>query len=100
MGLDGILKSKKLNPSLKANNPKDARFGDGQYLSNISPGAMKCAQLSKCFIRQPFQGSKFKNYVEIDFTGLNVTKGRHGVFVLPNNKPLHLTNRIVSSRAN
>jgi len=94
------LKSKKLNPSLKANNPKDARFGDGQYLSDISPGSMTCAQLSRYFIGQPFQGNKFKNYVEIDVTGLNVTKGRDGVFVLPNNKPLDLTNRILSSGAN
>ena len=99
-GLDGILSSKKLNPSLKANNPKDARFGDGQYLSDIAPGTKTCAQLSRCFIGQPFQGNKFKNYVEIDVTDLNVVKGRDGVFVLPNDKPLDLTNRILGSGAN
>lgn len=32
-GLNGILESNELRPSLKANNPKDARYGDGQYLS-------------------------------------------------------------------
>ncbi|MEI3614626.1 HYD1 signature containing ADP-ribosyltransferase family protein [Pseudogracilibacillus sp. SO30301A] len=31
-GLNGILSSNKLNPSLKTNNPKDVRYGDGQYL--------------------------------------------------------------------
>lgn len=99
-GLDGILSSKKLNPSLKANNPKDARFGDGQYVSGIAPGTMTCAQLSRCSIGQPFQGNKFKNYVEIDVTGLNVQKGRNGVFVILNDKPLDLVNRILSSGAN
>ena len=99
-GLDGILNSKKINPSLKANNPKDARFGDGQYLSDIAPGTKTCAQLSRCFIGQPFQGKKFKNFVEVDVTGLNVVKGRDGVFVVPNNKPLDITNRVISSGAN
>ena len=36
-GMEGIISSQKLNPSLKANNPKDARYGNGQYLSNIKP---------------------------------------------------------------
>ncbi len=35
-GMNGIVESKKLNPSLKANNPKDARYGDGQYLFDIN----------------------------------------------------------------
>ncbi|WP_044617279.1 HYD1 signature containing ADP-ribosyltransferase family protein [Gynuella sunshinyii] len=95
-----MLSSKKSNPSLKANNPKDARFGDGQYLSDIAPGTKSCAQLSRCFIGQPFQGNKFKNYVEVDVKGLNVQKGRDGVFVIPNDKPLDLTNRIRGSGAN
>ena len=34
-GHAGIMQSKTLRASLKANNPKDARFGDGQYLSDI-----------------------------------------------------------------
>lgn len=33
-------------------------------------------------------------------TDLNVVKGRDGVFVLPNDKPLDLTNRILGSGAN
>ena len=26
-----------IKPSLKANNPKDARYGDGQYFSDLNP---------------------------------------------------------------
>ena len=99
-GLEGILNSNKLNPSLKANNPKDARYGNGQYLSDISPGTMANAQLSRRFIANPFQGNKFKNYVAIDVTGLKVIKGRSGVFVIPNEKAIGIGGRIRSVGAN
>ncbi|MBH8609424.1 HYD1 signature containing ADP-ribosyltransferase family protein [Thermoactinomyces sp. CICC 10521] len=95
-GLKGILSSKKLNPSLKANNPKDARYGDGQYLSDIKPGTKRPGQLSAAFIRIPWQGRKFDHYIEIDVTGLKVVKGRENVFVIPNVVPLDISNRIVS----
>ncbi|MFC4627051.1 HYD1 signature containing ADP-ribosyltransferase family protein [Promicromonospora alba] len=94
-GLEGILKSKELMPSLKARNPSDARYGDGQYLSDIAPGSKTCAQLSRCFIGQPFQGQRFKNYVEIDTTGLEVTKGRDNVFVVPGDQALDIAGRIL-----
>lgn len=35
-GLQGILDSCEINPSLKATNPNDARYGDGQYFSDIN----------------------------------------------------------------
>ena len=38
-GLAGILDTGTLNPSLKANNPKDARYGNGQYFTDIAPGS-------------------------------------------------------------
>lgn len=99
-GLDGITSSQKLNPSLKANNPNDVRYGNGQYLSDIVPGAKTNAQLSREFLNIPFQGKKFKNYVEIDVTDLPVKKGRDGVFVVPNETPLDLTGRIINSGSN
>jgi hypothetical protein len=36
----------------------------------------------------------------IDVSGLNVIKGRAGVFLIPNEGPLDLTGRIVSSGGN
>jgi len=94
-GLNGILESKSLNPSLKANNPKYARYGNGQYLSDVLPGSRTNAQLSHDFLGIPFQGKKFENYIAIDTTGLNVVKGREGVFVILNEGPLDITNRII-----
>jgi hypothetical protein len=52
------------------------------------------------FLGLPFQGKRFKNYVEIDVTDLSVNKGRDGVFVVPNEKPLDLSGRIVGSGSN
>ncbi|MDG4831587.1 HYD1 signature containing ADP-ribosyltransferase family protein [Solwaraspora sp. WMMD1047] len=99
-GHDAILASGELRPSLKANNPKDARYGDGQYLTDIKPGTKTLGQLSAAFLRVPWAGRKFTHYIEIDVRGLEVVQGRPGVFVVPNSGPLDLTGRIVSSGRN
>lgn len=93
--MNGIVESKKLNPSLKANNPKDARYGDGQYLSNIKPNTQTPVSLAEKFINVPNK-YKYTHYVEIDATDLDVIQGREGVFVIPNKSPLDLTDRIIS----
>jgi RHS repeat-associated protein len=95
-GLLAILESGDLWPSLKQNNPKDARYGNGQYLSDIIPGTKSPAYLSQQFLRIPYQGQKYTHYLEIDVTGLNIIAGRPGVFVIPNEDPLDLTDRIIS----
>ncbi|WP_443047541.1 HYD1 signature containing ADP-ribosyltransferase family protein [Streptomyces sp. KMM 9044] len=84
--MNGIVGSKKLNASTKEASPKDVRYGDGQYLSDVAPGAKTCAQLSRCFLGHPFSGRRFTNYVEIDVRGLNVVKGR-------DNEPFSVTSR-------
>ncbi|WP_276203561.1 HYD1 signature containing ADP-ribosyltransferase family protein [Paenibacillus fonticola] len=95
-GANGIFDSNQLNPSLKANNPKDVRYGDGQYLSDIAPETKTPAQLAKQFINVPNK-YKYTHYVEIDVSGLEVIKGRDGVFVIPNETALDLIGRIVRS---
>ncbi|MGW7433212.1 HYD1 signature containing ADP-ribosyltransferase family protein [Streptomyces sp. NPDC054861] len=99
-GHDGIISSGEMRPSLKANNPKDARYGDGQYLTDIQPGTKTLGQLSAAFLRVPWAGRKFTHYIEIDVRGLDVVEGRPGVFVIPNSGPLDLTGRIVGSGRN
>ncbi|MBD2794188.1 hypothetical protein ID857_18350 [Xenorhabdus sp. CUL] len=94
-GLDGILNSQKLNPSLKANNPKDARYGDGQYFSDILPKSKRNGQLSHAFLGMPYQGRKFENYIAIDVRGLDIVNGRKGVFVNLSDKPLDISGRII-----
>ncbi|MEV6348071.1 LamG-like jellyroll fold domain-containing protein [Actinoplanes sp. NPDC051851] len=95
-GMNGIVGSGSMRPSLKANNPKDARYGDGQYLTTIGPGTKTGGQLSAAFIRVPWGARKFTHYVEIDATGLNIQYGRNGVLVHPSGSDLDLAGRIVS----
>jgi RHS repeat-associated protein len=97
IGLDGIRASEELKPSLWKVGTKDVRYGNGQYLSDIAPGEMTPAQLSRAFLNQPFQGAKFTNFIEIDVSGLKVIQGRSGVFVVPNEVPLNLSGRIINS---
>nr|WP_231905188.1 HYD1 signature containing ADP-ribosyltransferase family protein [Streptomyces sp. SID5468] len=89
-----IVDSQELSPSLKANNPKDARYGDGQYLTDIAPGTKTQGQLSAAFLRVPWAGQKFTHFIEIDVTGLDIVEGRPGVFLIPNSGNLDLTGRI------
>jgi RHS repeat-associated protein len=96
-GMKGILESETLNPSLKALNPNDVRYGNGQYLSDIAPGTMTPAQLSRAFINNPFQGARYTNFIEINTANLNVIQGRPGVYVIPNEVPLDLSGRITNS---
>ncbi len=100
VGMQGIVDSGKLNPSLRSVNPADARYGNGQYLSDIAPGTRTCAQLSRCFLGQPFQGQRFTNFVEVNVDGLEVLQGRPNVFVVPGEAPLDLSGRIVGFGAN
>ncbi|MEU1883170.1 HYD1 signature containing ADP-ribosyltransferase family protein [Streptosporangium sp. NPDC020072] len=98
--LAGILKSRRLNPSLARPDTNDARYGDGQYVSDIPPGSRSASQLSLCFLRVPYAVRRFTHYVEVDVTGLEVVYGREHVFVIPSREPLDLTSRIVSWGSN
>jgi RHS repeat-associated protein len=97
-GYEGILESNELRASLKADNPKDARFGDGQYLSDIQPGTKTSGQLSYAFVRVPWAGHKFSHFIEVDVRGLEVMRSveRPDVYVIPNQGSLDLTGRIVT----
>jgi hypothetical protein len=96
-GMEGIKSSGVINPSTAAKNPRDVRYGDGQYFSDIAPGTKTPAQLSKAFINNPYQGKKFNHFVAINVEGLEVTQGRPGVYVIRNTTPLDVSTRIVGS---
>ncbi|MFZ3596466.1 putative T7SS-secreted protein [Streptomyces sp. BH104] len=96
-GYNGILESNELRASLKADNSKDARFGDGQYLSDIQPGTKTPGQLSYSFVRVPWAGHKFTHYIEIDVRGLDLMRSieRPDVYVIPNQQALNIAERII-----
>jgi hypothetical protein len=93
-GMEGIVASGMINPSLKAVNPNDARYGDEQYFSDIIPGTKTSSQLSRTFIGNPFQGNRFSHYVGVNVQGLTVLPGRPHVYVVPNQTPLNVRHRI------
>jgi HYD1 signature containing ADP-ribosyltransferase len=100
--MNQILDTNELWASTKAAKPQDAKLGDGQYLSDIVPGAKTQGQLARTFYGTPWGGQNFTNYIEIDVQGLQLVPSpdRPGVFLVPNDGPLDLTNRIVGSGRN
>lgn len=96
----GILKTKRIWPSLKANNPKDARYGEGQYVSDIVPGSKRPGQLSMIFLRIPWAGKRFTHFVGINVRGLEVIYGRPNVFLIKNTSSLDVSGRLVSQGVN
>jgi len=99
-GYTGILKSKNIRPSLKANNPKDARFGEGQYVSDIQPGTKRNSQLSMIFFGIPWAGKRFSHHINVNVHGLNVIHGRKHVYLVKNSHPLDITKRITGHGKN
>ncbi|MFG2087582.1 HYD1 signature containing ADP-ribosyltransferase family protein [Spirillospora sp. NPDC048824] len=99
-GVSGIRESHMLFPSLREVNPRDARYGDGQYLSDVPPGSMSLAQLSRRLVGVPWQGHRFTHYVEVDVAGLALVPCRSSVILVPQRGPLRLDGRIVSWGAN
>src|SRR5260370_32915338 len=95
-GLQGIISNGELLASTATRNPRDVRYGHGQYLSDIKPGAKTPAQLSRVFLNLPYFGHRFTHYVAIDISGLPLMAGRPGGFVVPNEETLALAGRIVA----
>ena len=77
-------------------HPRDARHGDGQYLTDVPPGTLTPAQLSRLFVGHPFAGTRFTHYLEIEVAGLTLRRGRQHVYVVPGDAPLEVRARIVS----
>ncbi len=99
-GYRGILTSKVLRPSLKANNRKDARYGDGQYFNDIPPSTKTATELSEFFLRTPYGAHRFSHYISVELSGCKVELGRAHVYVVKNSVDLPIANRIVKHRIN
>ncbi|MBL8565206.1 MAG: hypothetical protein JNM89_05765 [Hyphomicrobiaceae bacterium] len=101
-GMEGILSSQEIFASSQANNPRDALYGTGVYVSDIVPGTMRSTQLARAFLGQPFPASRFTHYVAIETSGLGVIQGRQFVYLIPRptGAPLPVMGRIVGFGAN
>ncbi|MEU7163621.1 putative T7SS-secreted protein [Streptomyces morookaense] len=112
-GLQGILDSQSLHHST---GPVHARFGDGQYFTDIAPDSIKglkkadlsteqlaSGDLSRYqLVRQLFGRpsrwgvTRTSHFLEIDLTGLEIIDCRPNVLLHPNGGPLDLTGRIIN----
>jgi len=113
-GMEGIVQSQKLNPST---GPIHARFGDGQYLTDIKPeqvagrtlkdltaaekeaGKKSLGQLAKDLYNDARKTTGIQYYVEIEIDGLGANEVRKGTFLIENSKPLDLEGRIKNNGA-
>lgn len=53
-------------------------------MTDIAPGSKTSGQLLRQFFGIPFLTKRVSHYIEIDVSGLNVVKGRDGVYLVPN----------------
>ena len=54
-----------LLPSLREANSKGAHYGDGRYLSDVPPGAISLAQLSRRLVRVLWVGSASRTTLKL-----------------------------------
>ena len=80
VALESILKSNQLWPSLRSSRPRDVRYGEGQYLTDVEPGQMTGAQLSRLLLGHPFEANRFTHFVALSVDGLTIKQGRPGDF--------------------
>jgi len=92
-GYNSIMKSGELLPSIGV---KNARYGTGQYLTDISQNEVISGQASRRLFGVPWNQSKLTHYVEIDVNGLNVIKNSTNNFLIPNSGSLNIGRRIVN----
>ncbi|WP_167976648.1 HYD1 signature containing ADP-ribosyltransferase family protein [Lentzea indica] len=110
--MKGIVESGEL---LASKGTKNARYGDGQYFTDIAPEAVAALckdelsaaqvaggrisryELVQRLFGRPRKGGYYKitRFVEIDVSGLNLIKGREHVFAHLSNDALDIASRIV-----
>lgn len=74
-----------------------AKYGDGQYFTNLEPSDYTSGQISRKLYGMPFNISKVKYFIRIDVKGLNVIQNNPCNFLIPGNKSLSLHGRIIDS---
>lgn len=107
-GMEGINNSGVIRPST---DPKHARFGNGQYFTDIAPdtiggrtiadvaepGKISQGQLASNIYGDARKLDGVSHYVAVDVSGLDVEEPRKGTFLIKNNDDLDVSGRIVGS---
>ncbi|MNE14538.1 hypothetical protein D3C80_1074190 [compost metagenome] len=91
-GYNAIMDTKVLNPSIGL---KNARFGSGQYFTDIAPGMFTKGQTSYRLFGVPWNGSRLTHFIKIETSGLNIIQNKPFNFLNPSPTPLNLKGRIL-----
>ena len=91
-GYHQIMESEKLNPSIGL---KNARYGEGQYLTNLDAKDYTAGQISRRLYGVPWNTPKVEYFIKINVNGLNVIQNNSYNFLIPGKNPLNLHGRII-----
>ena len=93
-GYNQIMQSETLNPSIGL---KNARYGEGQYLTNLEAKDYTAGQISRRLYGVPWNTAKVEYFIKIDVSGLNVIQNNSYNFLISGKNPLNLQGRIIES---
>jgi RHS repeat-associated protein len=93
-GYNAIMESGEL---IASQGVKNARYGAGQYLTDIAPGQFTIGQTSRRLFGVPWNGSKLTHFLEINTNSLNVIQNAPFNYVVPATNALPISGRIISS---
>ena len=74
---------------------KNARYGEGQYLTNIEPNNYTAGQISRKLYGVPWNTPKVEYFIKIDVSGLNIIQNNTYNYLIPGKNPLPLHGRII-----
>ena len=89
-----LRKTKELKASIGKTH---ARYGNGQYFTDIESQSFTIGQVSRRLYGVPWVRNKLQYFIKIDVTGLNIVQNIPHNFLLPGNNSLNLQNRIIDS---
>lgn len=92
-GYKAIMESGQLLPSIGI---KNARYGSGQYLTDLLSEGLTKGQVSRKLFGVPWNTKSVSHFIEIDVKGLNVIKNAPNNFLVPNSNGLPLNGIIVN----
>jgi hypothetical protein len=95
-GYNAIMKSQELLPSIGV---KNARYGSGQYLTDLMSEGLSSGQVSRRLFGVPWNGSKVTHFIDINVGGLNTIKNAPYNYLVPGTNSLPLGGRIVNHGA-
>ncbi|NQX85045.1 MAG: hypothetical protein HRT67_03945 [Flavobacteriaceae bacterium] len=94
-GYNAIMESGLLKASTGA---KNARYGTGQYLTDIAPGSgFTVGQVSRRLFGVPWNGRKLQHFIQIETKGLKVIQTNNHIYLINNTSSLNISKRIISS---